>query len=108
MRHLILLGLLFIILSLPGCIPYTSGSSYGYVTTVEGGIFWSHAWFRAELESSQTDDYMVQRSGDALKARLREVAESGQRVKITFRRHLLAATTGRADEIVDVVPAPKR
>lgn len=108
MKRIILVSVLAALL-LSGCLRYTSGQSYGYVTTVEGGIFWSRAWFRAELESSQTDCYLVQRSNDDLKAELRAFAEQGQRVKLQYARHLVAAQIQCSfDEIVKVSPAPKK
>ena len=92
---LTILSLLF----LTGCGMYGQGKSYGYITTTEDGILWDKVWIRAELESSQTDCYIIQ--NDNLKEQLRQVSELRQRVEITYARHFFTWVTDcYNDEIV--------
>lgn len=76
--------LLVLMLLVTSCGIYANGKTYGYVTTVESGFFWDRAWVRAELESSQTDCYVIDES---IKYDLEKIAETKQRVELTYRRH---------------------
>lgn len=87
-------------LFLQGCIVYGTGESYGYVTTVEQGILYHKAWFRAELESSQTDCYIAD---PMIVGNLKDFAKHKQRAKITYRRHLITlAHDCLDDEIIGI------
>ena len=87
MNKLLIMVLVIAALFTTGCYVYGSGKTYGYVTTVEDGIFWDKAWFRAELESSQTDCYVL--NSNNLKEQLRQTSEAGQRVEMSYRRHFI-------------------
>lgn len=86
----ILIGIMLLSLTLlTGCGVYGTGDTYGYITTVEDGIFWSKVWVRAELESSNTDCYAIK---STLKSELRQLADSKTRVKLNFDKHLAMLT----------------
>jgi len=87
MKKIILTAML---LFLTGCGIYGQGKTYGYVTTIEDGIFLDKVWIRAELESSQTDCYII--DDNYLKNQLFQMAEQKQRLEITFDRHFFALT----------------
>ena len=78
------------LLFLTGCGVYGDGKTYGYVTTVEDGIFWDRVWLRAELESSQTDCYIIK--DENLKSQLENIAEMKIRIEMQFKRHIFAMT----------------
>ena len=92
MKKIILILLATCLLFNTGCWVYGSGKTYGYVTTVEDGIFWDFVWVRAELESSQTDCYVIHENNNKLKSDLRIIAENKNRVELQFNRHIFTLT----------------
>jgi len=82
MKKIILTAML---LFLTGCGIYGQGKTYGYVTTIEDGIFLDKVWIRAELESSQTDCYII--DDNYLKNQLFQMAEQKQ-IKITVSEEI--------------------
>jgi len=99
MRNVLVgIGMLFL---LTGCFIFGQGSSYGYITTVEDGFWWNRAYIRAELESSNTDCYVIKKSDDFMYDNLKRLAESKQRVEIQYERHVFTMSSEcNNDEIV--------
>jgi len=95
-----LLLLLLIVPLLSGCWRYGIGKTNGYITTVENGIFWDVVYIRAELESSQTDGYIINKNQFKLKEELQQIADNKQRVQLLYQKHVAAATGANSDEVV--------
>ena len=94
-------SLILLAFFLTGCWRYGTGKTYGYITTVEDGIIWNKVWIRAELESSQTDCYVFKESDGVLEEQLREHSYNGDRVEVTYRRHIwVIASSCNDDEVV--------
>lgn len=90
MNKILLIGFLILTsIFLMGCGHYGDGESVGYITTIEDNrdliIFPTKSlWFRAELESSQTDCY---RMNENLEEVARVLSEQKVKVKIIYERH---------------------
>ena len=101
MRILIAL-ILCIVLS--GCWIYGEGSTVGYITTVEDGIFWNTVWIRADVSSSQTNGYAIRKGERDLRKQLLKIAEEHKKVELYFKKHIGMARMGDdvlTDEIID-------
>jgi hypothetical protein len=96
----VLVLLLMVIPILSGCWRYGTGKTNGYITTIENGIFWDVVYIRAELESSNTDGYVINKNQFKLKEELQEFADSKQRVQLLFQKHVMTACGAHSDEIV--------
>jgi hypothetical protein len=83
-----IISLLLMVLLFSGCWQYSEGTTIGYVTTVEGGIFWDTVFVRAELESSNTNGYAIRKSSRELKEKLLQSSRDKQRVEILFSKHI--------------------
>ena len=89
------------------CWVYGKGESVGYITTVEdtGPLFKTKAlWFRAELESSQTDCYVL---SPELEQQARIFQEQKQKVKIIYNKHfnkVYGFTCSGTDQVVEIKP----
>lgn len=92
---MILLSALF----LTGCVKYGTGNSFGYITTQERGLCSNQLWFRAELESSNTDCYVVD---DSLAETARIFAKEKYRAEIVYERHLLLICGCSSEKIVQI------
>lgn len=98
--------LLIILMFVPflcGCWVYGEGTTVGYVTTVEAGIFWDTVWIRADMASSQTNAYAIRKSERELKNNLIKTAEEHKKVEIKFMKHVNMARCGdnvNSDEII--------
>jgi hypothetical protein len=105
-KNLFLLLLPILCFCFSGCWIYGDGASVGYVTTVEDGVFWNSVWFRADLESSNTDAYAIRKNNYELKKQLLETSRNKQRIEILYKKHVSMARMGgkgdevRSDEIV--------
>lgn len=103
MRKMILFLLIIALMTLTGCGVYGAGKTYGYVTTLESGLFWNFVWVRAELESSQTDCYVFSKDNLYLETQLNLMAKNKERIEMTYKRHLFTlASICLDDEIVSV------
>ena len=88
---------------LSGCWIYGEGSTIGYITTVEDGIFWDTVWIRADVTSSQTNGYAIRKSQRDLRRDLLKASEEHQKVKLQFKKHVGMARwddDSKSDEIV--------
>ena len=84
---------------LSGCIVYGGGKTYGYITTVDDGIFWDNIWIRPELESSTDDCYII--NDNQLKTQLQQLALDKVRLELRYNRHLFAMTKcEHSDEVI--------
>jgi len=79
--------LIIMVLFCCGCWEYSDGKTVGYVTTVEGGVFWDTVFVRAELESSQSDGYAIRKNKE-LKEQLLQSSIDRKRVEITYSKHM--------------------
>ena len=98
------IGLLLIIMLFSGCWQYSEGTTVGYVTTVEGGVFWDSVFIRAEFESSNTDGYAIRKKENELKEKLLQSSRDRQRIEVRYLKHLgmmrACHTSCPSDEIV--------
>lgn len=92
MKYLVLLLVVVMCLSLTGCWRYGKGTTVGYVTTVETGIFWDYVWMRAELESSQTNPYAIRKDRQDLKDALLATSKNKQRIELNYFNHVSMAS----------------
>jgi len=104
MNKIIMAVLMLLVTLTAGCINYGSGSSYGYVTTVEQGLFADRIWFRADTTSSQTDCYSLDKNSQSLYDQLNEAAFAKQRVMMTYKRELMRWTGCSQDTVISVTP----
>lgn len=95
-RTLLIIPLLLFI---TGCFPYAVGRSFGYITTQESGWCSQNLWFRAELESSNTDCYTLDSS---LTQEVRQLALDKARVEIKYDRHVAVICGCSRDVIVEI------
>lgn len=102
MKKILILLVLGALLLSSGCFRYGNGKSFGYITTVEDGIVWNHAYFRAELESSNTDCYLYDNEDVELEHALLEASNNKQRVEISFNRHLITISNCANDVITRI------
>lgn len=104
MKKLVLLMVLC--LCLTGCWRYGKGEMRGYVTAVDDGIFWSYAYIKTDLESSDPDTFVFRKSNDKLREELMLNAYYKKPVKILFYNHIGTATNvnGGTAEIYSVSP----
>lgn len=86
-------------LLLGGCWVYGSGETVGNVYAVDDGLFWSRAWIKTTLESSESDCYVF--DGDELRGKLMDVS-GGAKVKLKYKRHFSTASACSNDEITSV------
>ena len=102
LKLLIIIGLLGLLIFVNGCWVYGEGKTYGYITTVEDGIIWDKVRIRAELESSQTDCYVIDDSKNSdLQEDLRVSSINKNRIELSFKRHLWTASSGcNNDEVI--------
>lgn len=104
MKRLIILGLLLgSLLFLTGCWVYGKGESVGYVYAVDDGIFWDKVWFKSNLQSSESDCYLI--NDDGLKDELKQIQGDTNKVRLHYKRHLFTVAqcqegTETDDEIV--------
>lgn len=98
-KILLVVSALVLVMSLSGCWIYGEGRSVGYITTVEDGIFWNTAFLRAELESSNTDAYAINKDNEALKDSLLGFANTKTRIEIRYKKHIMTSHSSN-DEIV--------
>ena len=94
----LILGLLFT----SGCIRYGKGETMGYIYAVDDGIIWDKIWYKSDLESSESDCYLIK--DDLLKQQLKELS-GDTKIKLYYDRHLITLSmcpegTGTSDEIV--------
>ena len=99
-KLLIILGLIFLSCSLSSCIPYGKGKTIGYITTVESGLLWDRVWIRAELESSQTDSYLVRKFKEEFKNDLIDSSKNKQRIELYYKKHIWCWAVGNSDEAI--------
>lgn len=79
-------------------INYGGASTFGYMTTVEEGIFYDSVWIRSELESSQTDEYCI--DGDTnLREVIPELIRNRERVELKFNKHVFGLCNDLAYEV---------
>lgn len=85
----ILIGLSIMTLILfSGCGTYGGGETTGYVTTIEDGFFWSKVWIRSDLESSQTNCYLISKHS-ILKDDVVKYSKDKTRITLYFDKHLM-------------------
>lgn len=101
MRQLLIIGLLISLLLLAGCWVYGKGETTGYIYAIDDGIFWDKVWYKSNLQSSESDCYLIK--NDALKEQLRSIS-ANTTVKLSYNRHLFTIAscpegTGTDDEI---------
>lgn len=99
---------LTILLLLSGCIIYGEGETIGYIYAVDDGIFWDKVWYKSNLESSESDCYLLSTTDDELKDTLRQIS-GNTKVKLRYRRHLMTVAscpsgTETDDEITSIEP----
>lgn len=86
-KKLLIFAVLAGLVLLSGCGVYGGGETQGYITTVEDGIVWDRVYFRADLQSSQTDCYII--NDDSLKERLKRTSINKERISMKYDRHLV-------------------
>ena len=103
LRKVLLVSLLLLIaLASTGCWKYGKGETIGYIYAVDDGIAWDKIWFKSNLQSSESDCYLIK--DDALKEQLRQVSGDAK-VRLYYDRHLFTIAscpegTSTNDEIV--------
>jgi hypothetical protein len=80
-----------------------SGSTFGYITTVEQGVLSNSVWIRADYQSSQTDCYTIRKGDSFLFDQLKGVSLSKTRVELEYKRHLLYGGGCSSDIVSGVV-----
>jgi len=88
---------------LSGCWIYGQGSTIGYITTVEDGIFWDSVWIRADVTSSQTNGYAIRKGQGDLRRDLLKASEEHQKVELHFLKHVSMARMSddsNSDEVI--------
>lgn len=100
--------LFFIAVCSSGCWQYSDGKTVGFVTTVEGGIFWDTVFIRAELESSNSNGYAIRKDKRELKEQLLQSSINRERVEVLYSKHIAMArvcddgNTCNNDEIISM------
>ena len=98
----ILIGLSIVTLMLfSGCVTYGSGETTGYVTTIEDGFFWGKVWIRSDLESSQTNCYLIKKHSN-LKDDIIKHSKDKTRITLYFDKHLVTLADTNEGEITNL------
>ena len=84
---ILIIGVPVVLLFPKPLIRYGEGSTYGYMTTYESGLFMDFVWIRAEYESSQTDSYWAFKKSN-LRPQIDAYIKSKQRVKMNFDKYV--------------------
>ena len=84
-----------------GCGKYGTGETIGYVYAVDDGILWDKVWYKSNLESSESDCYLIK--NDNIKEQLKKISGKAK-VKLFYDRHFMTIAncpegTGTDDEI---------
>jgi hypothetical protein len=89
MNKILKIGLILtLLLMLPSCIIYGKGETIGYIYAVDDGIFWDKVWYKTNLESSESDCYLLNTDNVNLKEELRQL--SGKvKLKLHYQRHFM-------------------
>jgi len=103
--------LLICCIFLSGCWSYGDGSTVGYVTTVESGIFWDSVWFRVETGTmssmqSKPESYAISKDNSQLKEELMTTCKNHQKIELKYRKHIFLAHIGQKDVIVGFAVIP--
>jgi len=99
MKRLILIVVCCLMLT--GCWRYGEGQTVGYVTTTESGIIWDLVWIRAELESSETNAYCINKANKELKKALLETSKKKQRIELSYYNHIgIASIASSIGEVI--------
>jgi len=80
----------------------TGRETIGYVYAVEDGLVWDKIWYKSNLESSESDCYLI--NDDTLKNQLKAISGI-QKVKLSYDRHFFTLSmcpegTENNDEII--------
>jgi hypothetical protein len=84
---ILIIGMIYSVFS--PVIQYGSGSTFGYITTIEQSVFSNKVWIRADYTSSQTDCYSVLKKDQQLYDMLRDMSQRGVRVEMSYTRNFL-------------------
>lgn len=84
MKFKLILALVCLMLVSSGCWIYGTGESVGYVYAVDDGLIWDKVWFKSNLESSESDCYLI--NDEVLKEQIKTVS-GNEKVKIYYNRH---------------------
>ena len=102
MRMILFVMLLSLVL-LSGCFIYGSGKTVGYIYAVDDGLIWDKVWYKSNLESSESDCYLIQ--NENIKQELTQLI-GNTKIELTYNRHLITASIcggegqGTNDEII--------
>jgi hypothetical protein len=92
--------LLLLSFFLGGCWIYGKGNYVGYVIAVEQGIFWSRAWLKTDLTSSDADAFLIRKSDYEMQQELTKLAEDKIKIRIDYQRHFMTVAIEDNDEIL--------
>jgi 2-polyprenyl-6-methoxyphenol hydroxylase-like FAD-dependent oxidoreductase len=90
-----------------GCWIHGTGSSVGYITTVEDTsviLGWDTVWFRVETGTyssmqSQPEAYTILASNTILKEQLLETCRKNQKIELIFQQHVVNFAKSK-DEVI--------